>query len=245
MLGGPCDITTGAEARECPAPGCGSEWPPGAPSRSRGTEGQWWGLAHGSQGSWSRVCQAFSESFDFSQGRRTWGALVTLLGWRSGPWWRPASSPHQTRGDSLNVTLRWWAATWGQAPQNCADETLPCLLSGAFCWHVRKQGSGSVHSRRSGSGAWSQKSRRGVGCSLEASFLECRCCLLTMSSRGCPCTCLGPNRLFLKGHQSDWTRAPEGPQVAFVSPLKARLKRSHSMRSWGSGFHTVRGTVSL
>lgn len=139
--------------------------------------------------------------------------------------------PHTRQGEiRSNVTLRWWVATWGQAPQNCADKTLPCLLSGAFCWHVRKQGSGSVHSRCSGSGAWSQKSRRGVGCSLEASFLECRCCLLTMSSRGCPCTCLGPNRLFLKGHQSDWTRAPEGPQYRFFFS-SGTMGTSHSRGS--------------
>lgn len=153
--------------------------------------------------------------------------------------------PTPDEGRFAQCDVEGAGATWGQAPQNRTDETLPCLLSGAFCWRVCKRGLGSVHSRRYGSGARGQKSRRRVGCSLEASFLECRRRLLTTSSRGRPCVCLGLNGLFLKGHQSDWTRAPEGPQVAFVSSLKASLKCSHSMRSWGSGLHAVRGIVSL
>lgn len=156
--------------------------------------------------------------------------------------------PHARRGEiRSNVTLRGQGprATWGQAPQNRTDETFPCLLSGAFCWRVCKRGLGSVHSRRCGSGARGQQCRHRVGCSLEASFLECGRRLLTTSSRGRPCVCLGLNGLFLKGHQSDWTRAPEGPQVASVSSLKARLKCRHSLRSRGSGLHVVRGIVSL
>lgn len=70
--------------------------------------------------------------------------------------------PHARRGEiRSNVTSWGWVATWGQDPQNCADETLPCLLSGAFCWRVHNQGLGSVHSRHSGSGAQGQTSRRG------------------------------------------------------------------------------------
>ena len=112
--------------------------------------------------------------------------------------------PHARRGEILsNVTSSGWFATWGQDPQNCADETLPRLLSEAFCWRVHNQGLGSVHSRHSGSGARGQTSRSGWAALRRPLFLECGRRLLTTSSGVIPCVCLGPNRLLLKGHRSD------------------------------------------